>query len=106
MRLSKVTLIAVALCCCQSANACLNDSELPNHEREFRSQYLTSPLMTSATPARHSEPFWMMSSGGIALMAGAIGLTWFSRKNNHNREGKPAGGFVSVVRYRIRWMQR
>jgi hypothetical protein len=34
-----------------SADACLNDRELPAHEREFRSQY-NSPLMTESSPIR------------------------------------------------------
>lgn len=80
MRLSKSILLVVILACCSPANACLNDSELPDHEREFRSQYLTSPIVISATPDEHTDQLWLLSASGIALMAGAAGLTWYSRK--------------------------
>ena len=39
MRLLRLILLIGVLSSGCSAGACLNDSELPDHEREFRSQY-------------------------------------------------------------------
>lgn len=63
------------------ASACLNDSELPNHEREFRSQYLNQDF-TSLEPdrVRSVDHNWMLSAAGISLMGGAIGLSWFGAR--------------------------
>jgi len=63
------------------ASACLNDSELPNHEREFRSQYLNQNF-TSLEPdrGRPADQHWMLSATGISLLGGAIGLSWFGAR--------------------------
>jgi hypothetical protein len=51
-----------------SASACINDSELPGHEREFRSQYNTP---TAVSPNRsESQSFAMMPV--LSLAAGAL----------------------------------
>ena len=67
-----------------TANACLNDSELPNHEREFRSQYLNQEFTSRETDrGRFVDQEWMLSAAGISLLGGAIGLSWFgARKQN------------------------
>ncbi|MDB5312010.1 MAG: hypothetical protein JWO38_6212 [Gemmataceae bacterium] len=57
------------------ATACLNDLELPTHEREFRSQY-KSP----AAPPQVPDPPYRISPGlifgaGAVLMTSAVALT-------------------------------
>ena len=81
MRFVKMILAVGLMATCGSAGACLNDSELPDHEREFRSQYLDQQLMTSGEKSSQpGDKAWMMSATGIVLLAGAVGLTWFGRK--------------------------
>lgn len=65
------------------AIGCLNDSELPDREREFRSQYLDEELdlMTrSESDPVISDPGFTKSILGVSLMIGAVGFTVFSRK--------------------------
>ena len=53
-----------------SASACLNDIELPQHEREFRSQYL-APEFTGTRRAHESDPTqlrWLTWSGYAMLL--------------------------------------
>lgn len=59
------------------AFACLNDQELPSHEREFRSQYRGSepPAKTSESP----NYFRAYGAGG-ALLLGATVLTCLPRR--------------------------
>ncbi len=67
----------------QVALGCLNDSELPDREREFRSQYLDSEvdLMTKSEPDQMiSNPGFTKSIVGVSLIIGAVGFTFFSRK--------------------------
>jgi hypothetical protein len=63
-----------------TASACLNDSELPRHEREFRSQYL-SPEMTSVDELRSApvQPT-VLTLAGCGLAAGAMAMTVFRRR--------------------------
>jgi hypothetical protein len=57
------------------AVACINDTELPNHEREFRSQYQTpaapaeSPGADSADPGRTTV---LLASGAVLLVGAAV----------------------------------
>jgi hypothetical protein len=58
------------------ADACINDVELPNHEREFRSQYLGQASLASTS----SDPGRPLSDGlligvGAALFSGAVVMT-------------------------------
>lgn len=65
------------------AIGCLNDSELPDREREFRSQYLDEELdlMTrSESDPVISDPGFTKSILGVSLMISAVGFTVFSRK--------------------------
>ena len=80
MGFAKLIFVVVALSFCDSAAACLNDSELPDREREFRSQYLDNQFMTSQDAVPVNASAWMMSATGFTLLAGAVGLTWFSRR--------------------------
>jgi hypothetical protein len=57
------------------ASACINDSELPGHEREFRSTYNRQaapepPKETPYIPAK-SVPIALFGGGGL-LMVGAV----------------------------------
>ncbi len=63
-------LLAVALVAVP-ASACVNDKELPSHEREFRSQYTrqaypTPKVKVSAIRAP------LLLGGGAALLGGAL----------------------------------
>ena len=52
------------------ASGCINDVELPTHEREFRSQYTrTGP--TRSTPAATPYParHWLLIGSGSTLLA-------------------------------------
>ncbi|MEJ7592088.1 MAG: hypothetical protein WKF77_11100 [Planctomycetaceae bacterium] len=81
MRLVRLILVVGGMSFSCSAGACLNDSELPDHEREFRSQYLDSQLMTSIDESEPTQDgAWIMSATGVTLLAGAIGLTLFARR--------------------------
>lgn len=64
-----------------SADACLNDRELPAHEREFRSQY-NSPMMTESSPSRsgYFDSTQFVTAGGVALITAAVGIAWFGRR--------------------------
>ena len=53
------------------AAACINDNELPTHEREFRSQYggvASRPPDPSAGPVDSR----LIAAGGVSLLAGAV----------------------------------
>ncbi len=62
------------------AVGCLNDSELPAHEREFRSQYARAtappPGPSAGSPAR-----WPLVAGGFALLGSAAALTLIGRRS-------------------------
>lgn len=55
------------------ATACINDREQPDHEREFRSQYITSG-QRPITPAVPRDSRLVVGVGG-ALLAGALIVT-------------------------------
>lgn len=63
------------------AAACLNDSELPSHEREFRSQYRNGYSPFSA-PRSPTEAFFhtALYSGGAVLLVGAVGMVVTRRR--------------------------
>ena len=58
------------------ATACINDVELPNHEREFRSQYRRQASPPAASPNSPSLPprYHLLMGGGSALLIGALGV--------------------------------
>jgi hypothetical protein len=64
--------IACLLAFCGAASACLNDSELPGHEREFRSSYKreTPPEPPKESQQYPSTPLVLYGTGGL-LLAGA-----------------------------------
>lgn len=80
MRIIKFLFTAAIISMSSSAGACLNDSELPDHEREFRSQYLDSQLMTSLeNPHQRNDGTLLFSAAGGVLLAGAIGMTLYRK---------------------------
>jgi hypothetical protein len=58
------------------AAACINDIELPAHEREFRSQYRTptSPPPSPASDAVDPPAHRLLAGTGAVLLAGAVAL--------------------------------
>jgi hypothetical protein len=57
------------------AAACLNDRELPSHEREFRSQYnRQTPPMPPSSGSTYPGGFPLLIGGGSVLLIGAFGL--------------------------------
>lgn len=64
------------------AHACLNDVELPAHEREFRSQYrgpaATPPSHPSEPPGRPSNS--LLIGAGATLLAGGLALALAGRR--------------------------
>lgn len=64
----------------QAAHACLNDSELPHKEREFRSQYLDSQLFTdAAVPSVERDSTTLMAGAGIVMLTAAFTVTLLKR---------------------------
>jgi hypothetical protein len=55
------------------ASACLNDKELPSHEREFRSNYNRKLTPTPATPPPPSD-YSPIFGGGVAMLVVSAGL--------------------------------
>ncbi len=58
------------------ATACINDIELPTHEREFRSQYHgpanpPAPPATDPSPSNHRLPI----GAGLLMLTGAVVLS-------------------------------
>lgn len=62
------------------AAACLNDAELPSHEREFRSQY--NEVVRNLTPQSPAQAFvhTALYSSGAVLLVGAVGLAVTRRR--------------------------
>jgi hypothetical protein len=66
--------LVVGLAATSVASACLNDSELPGHEREFRSTY-----NRGAEPEKSNESWWsnstpiaLFSGGSVFLIAAGV----------------------------------
>jgi hypothetical protein len=72
-----VFIVGLAICC--SASACLNDSEVADHEREFRSQYLDAQG-TMATTSEYADRTWLISASGATLLLSAIAITLYSNR--------------------------
>ena len=54
------------------ALACINDTELISHEREFRSQYQDSPYVPPEPDAiGSSQPYFLGGAGVLMALAGA-----------------------------------
>jgi hypothetical protein len=71
--------LALALFAAGPVAACINDSELPSHEREFRSQYRsTSPYVPPVQTPSGKVP--LMFLGGGVLLTGALTATVIRRR--------------------------
>jgi hypothetical protein len=64
------------------AAACINDVELPAHEREFRSQYHGPAATPSSSPPKPTgQPSTGLLVGtGAVLLAGAVALALSGRR--------------------------
>jgi hypothetical protein len=71
--------IAAVLALTGPAIACINDTELMNHEREFRSQYRESQYRPpEPQPVASSRPYLL---GGTGILLGVVGAaTLFGRR--------------------------
>jgi hypothetical protein len=67
--MARFIVCVAALALARPATACLNDNELPAHEREFRSEYVRGFIAPAATPRAPS--FWLPAGIGTALLIGA-----------------------------------
>jgi hypothetical protein len=74
-----VACLVLAWCACPAA-ACLNDNELPGHEREFRSQYRRQASPPPSTDAPVPPGYRVLLGGGGVLLVGAFGLTLVARR--------------------------
>lgn len=71
--------LTVALAAAPAA-ACLNDSELPSHEREFRAQYRGSAEPIAPKSAGETFLHTALYSSGAVLIVGAVGLVVTRRR--------------------------
>ena len=55
------------------ADACINDNELPTHEREFRSQYGTMAARPTGRPDGPIDSRLLVGAGA-AMLVGAVAL--------------------------------
>ena len=60
-----------------SASACINDKELPRHEREFRSNYKGQPAPSPKPEAPASPDYRPIQGGGAALLVAALGVVLY-----------------------------
>ena len=60
------------------AVACINDSELPGHEREFRSSYQHSDYRPPSPPAESSRPY-VLGGAGLVVAGVGVGLVYRTR---------------------------
>jgi hypothetical protein len=66
--------LALAAALCSPAFACLNDTELMNHDREFKSQYRESQYQPpQPQDATSTKPYVLVSAGAVMALAG-VGL--------------------------------
>jgi|HubBroStandDraft_5_1064220.scaffolds.fasta_scaffold1311772_1 hypothetical protein len=69
-----LTSLVVGLVAASVASACLNDSELPGHEREFRSAYNRSsePEKSQDSWFSNATPIALLSGGSVFLIAAGV----------------------------------
>ena len=73
----RIAMVCLVLMTTTVARACLNDSELPQREREFRSQYMNLAV-TQLAPSRDSSDRWSTVNKavgiGLVVFAASAGL--------------------------------
>ena len=62
------------------AAACLNDVELPSHEREFRAQYRGGDSFSPPKSPGETFVHTALYSSGAVLVVGAVGLALTRRR--------------------------
>ncbi len=64
------------------AAACINDRELPSHEREFRSQYnrQTPPPTPASSDSTYPSGFPLLIGSGSLLLIGAVSVATTGRR--------------------------
>lgn len=64
------------LAAASSAAACLNDVTIKGSEREFRSQYQTTPpAAPAADDGDYNQKLLLRGAGGLVLLVAAVALT-------------------------------
>jgi hypothetical protein len=75
--MSRLLVCLALLSFADRAVACINDNELPSHEREFRSEYLVAAAPARAPSGSQSRPRTeMVMASGAAMLASAVVLAW------------------------------
>ena len=70
-----VLTFAIALVLAGPLLACINDTELKSHDREFRSQYQDTQYQPpTARPASSAAPYVAGGAGILMAAAGIVGL--------------------------------
>lgn len=67
--------VALLLCLALPAQACINDREVQNAEREFRSSYRIGPIVSPGeltSPANHPGALTVLLRTGQVLLVGAL----------------------------------
>jgi len=67
-----------------TAWSCLNDQELPQREREFRSDYQVAeskPEVPDTPAVRRIDEGRLIAAGGVVLLFGSVGLLYFNFRN-------------------------
>lgn len=76
--MKRIVLLSILVAGVPQSSACINDSELPQQEREFRSDYLDTRLTStepqSALPDERQST--LLTWGGGLMLLAAYGLTY------------------------------
>ncbi len=83
------TLLAVILAVgfVSTASACINDRELPSHEREFRSQYQEEEFVPTASfeESTPTSSFVLGGLGATGVILAVAGSVLLLRLRSHNQ---------------------
>ena len=67
---------------CIRDRSCLNDQELPQREREFRTDYqVVDYPQPEIQPDQHFGDGSTLATSGVVLLVGSMGLLYFSLRN-------------------------
>jgi len=74
--------IVLTIFSCSSVSACLNDQELPQREREFRSAYQSESIAGTEPPAApYLQNSQLLSIAGGLMLVGAVVVVFKSVQN-------------------------